>query len=402
MLQLPKEALIQYEELQALLESPPAHVLPNSFWPLVCTDITNSTASDPSSHSPSSPGQSSTTSPTPVPSSDEKRKDLSIESVSAEGRPTVETSSATTSTSTVGTLSATVTSPQKHSVKLQSEEAIASQLSVGIWGDSVTQGESIFQYSINVARMKVLKNKIGVFELQKYVFARRYYFYNKLGKYVKCAEISWKFVTMIGPPLRSKLESISGLQNAAVSLATATSSSSLPDQQSNSSNTPRPRPVAYNHGGSMKSKEHLLEVPIDSLKASLTVTDMLKLADVWVLCTAIMLSSSTIAHALSMSGASSDFAIEERYQCLEHACKLLQFCCGTLERGVATVNCCQSVTRTSSLCHDMAVTYAGWSSLGALREQFGVIFDTRDRGESGEGGADFGKKRSEVGAVVGD
>jgi hypothetical protein len=77
-----------------------------------------------------------------------------------------------------------------------------------LWTDACKNGEEVLFYSINQARMRVLKNKIGVLELCRYVFCRQFYFLSTLGKLVACAEKSSSYLKST----RSKIERYLQLQ----------------------------------------------------------------------------------------------------------------------------------------------------------------------------------------------
>ena len=48
--------------------------------------------------------------------------------------------------------------------------------SAPLWEDSLNEGENVLLYSINSARMRILKNKISIRELRRYVFSRQVHF----------------------------------------------------------------------------------------------------------------------------------------------------------------------------------------------------------------------------------
>lgn len=121
LMQLPHEALRQYGELEALLGVVPDGILPRNDWPLTIPEDCRVSA------------KVATTQPQSVSNSDE-------------------TSSG---------------SPIRDGAQSEFES---------LWKDPLTEGESVLAYSINSARMRILKNKIGIRELRRYVFSRQMHF----------------------------------------------------------------------------------------------------------------------------------------------------------------------------------------------------------------------------------
>jgi hypothetical protein len=60
-------------------------------------------------------------------------------------------------------------------------------------------------YSINVARLKILKNKMTALELHRYVFARQMHLLNQLEKPVACAEKALHFMNFACSHIEAKL-----------------------------------------------------------------------------------------------------------------------------------------------------------------------------------------------------
>ena len=84
-------------------------------------------------------------------------------------------------------------------IKKKDAEEVAEE---GPWVSPCKQGEAVLQYSINHARMKVLKNKLSKLELHQYIFARECYFLFSLGKASACAERGVSFITSIRAELQ--------------------------------------------------------------------------------------------------------------------------------------------------------------------------------------------------------
>jgi hypothetical protein len=65
-----------------------------------------------------------------------------------------------------------------------------------LWTDACKSGEDVLFYSINQARMRVLKNKIGLLELYRYVFCRQFFFLSSMGKLSVCADKATKYLQL--------------------------------------------------------------------------------------------------------------------------------------------------------------------------------------------------------------
>jgi len=128
MMQLPSESFIQYEELEALLAfAPPGH-LPDNDWPMVLPESSKSA----SKHQA------------------EAAADASLQG----GGSSLATASATAAAKTAGDLP-----DETH-----------------VFATPCRLGDEVLVYSINTSRMKILKNKMGVAELHRYLFARQMFF----------------------------------------------------------------------------------------------------------------------------------------------------------------------------------------------------------------------------------
>lgn len=150
MMQLPGESLVQYEELEALLSLAPSNSLPESEWPLIPSDL------------PAKKGGPSLT---------------------------------------------TISSPiLKETVEMMNNMSNGATPCPPLWLCAMQQGETLLTYSINHARMKVLKSKLCMLELSQYVFARECFFLYILGKHSLCAEKGLMFITNMRSLLKHKLD----------------------------------------------------------------------------------------------------------------------------------------------------------------------------------------------------
>lgn len=143
MMQLPDNALSQYEELEATLSYAPDGVLLESDWPMVASES--------------------------LKPSDNAKDDAASKS---KGDPSSEGDTESVS-------------PLKRS----------SHRSKDVFSDACKNGEDVVAYSINLARMKILQKKMSVLELHRYVFARQMFFLIAyLERPVSCAEKALAFI----------------------------------------------------------------------------------------------------------------------------------------------------------------------------------------------------------------
>mmetsp|Transcript_12246 Transcript_12246/g.18546 ORF Transcript_12246/g.18546 Transcript_12246/m.18546 type:complete len:1341 (+) Transcript_12246:602-4624(+) len=159
MMQLPGEALVQYEEIEALLSFASTAALPENNWPLTPLDIPGGTSG----------GKKS------------KTKDRSSLDSSTSGSPTRRS----------------VTHEENDSGSNVSNE-------LSLWANICQQGAALLTYSINHSRMKVLKNRISILELHHYVFARECFFLLSLGRPAACAEKGMIFISSVHTQLQKK------------------------------------------------------------------------------------------------------------------------------------------------------------------------------------------------------
>lgn len=171
MMQLPSEALLQYEELEGLLAFAPTEALPDTDWPFVPFEP------------PSSGKHASKNS-----SSDRDREKKSTSPIGAG------------STSEEGKLASAA---KDDHVSGRGEADV-----VPIWMCVCQQGLSILRYSINHARMKVLKNQFGLLELQHYVFSRMCFFLFTLSRPTACAEKAIVFLNSVRSSIQLKVDAI--------------------------------------------------------------------------------------------------------------------------------------------------------------------------------------------------
>jgi hypothetical protein len=137
--QLPGEALIQYEELEALLSFTPNLLLHESEWPWTYSDQSKAITAAPQNE----------------PSRDPSASDG--------------------------------------------------------WIGSCRNGDDVLLYSMNAARTKILKNKVSIWELYRYVFSRQFFLLLQLNKPLGCCEKGYNFVTTMRSMIDHKLVDTSAL-----------------------------------------------------------------------------------------------------------------------------------------------------------------------------------------------
>jgi len=145
MMQLPSESFIQYEELEALLSfAPPGH-LPDNEWPMVTT---------------------------------ESSKSASKHQVDA---------------------AADANALQADSKEKEIDET-------AVFNTPCRLGDEVLVYSINSSRMKILKNKMGVAELHRYLFARQMYFLSILRNPTNFAQKGLSFLVGAMTSIHDRLQ----------------------------------------------------------------------------------------------------------------------------------------------------------------------------------------------------
>lgn len=72
--------------------------------------------------------------------------------------------------------------------------------------DAVKNGDDVVVYSINLARMKILKNKMSLLELHRYVFARQMFFLITLQRPVHCAQKGLEFLKFCSNVVEKKVQ----------------------------------------------------------------------------------------------------------------------------------------------------------------------------------------------------
>lgn len=90
-----------------------------------------------------------------------------------------------------------------------------------IMADPVKNGDDIVTYSINLARMKVLKSKMNLLELYRYIFARQMFFLVTLHRPVQCAEKVRRFLSFAYQSTESKTAEIADPHERAMALMQA-------------------------------------------------------------------------------------------------------------------------------------------------------------------------------------
>jgi hypothetical protein len=149
MMQLPADALLQYEELEALVTFVPSGILPESDWPMINETIRIS--------------------------SPKKSHDKDIDKLS-------------------------------HTKNVK--ELPSNNKDKDPWIYACRQGDEILSYSINLARMRIVQNKISLIELNKYIFSRQIHFLIELDKPLLCAEKGLSFITTTRDIIKKKIEFI--------------------------------------------------------------------------------------------------------------------------------------------------------------------------------------------------
>lgn len=148
LMQLPQEALRQYGELEALLSVVPVGTLPDNDWPLPVVDDSG----------------------------------VGLRKIGmGTGTGTGNDGEIANALGTVG-------------AECAAEENAVDNFK-SFWKDPMREGENILLYSINSARMRVLKNKIGIRELRRYLFARQIHFLAQQHKGRECAVKALQYVT---------------------------------------------------------------------------------------------------------------------------------------------------------------------------------------------------------------
>lgn len=153
MMQLPSEAFIQYEELEALLAFAPPGQLPDNDWPTVTSESTKS-------------------------------------------------------------------SSKQHSAVAADASNAQTDNSVIDWITPCQYGDDVLNYSINASRMKILKNKMGMAELHRYLFARQMFFLASLKNPINFAQKGCSFVSGAVSGLIGRLEKKSLSQDASLTTHT--------------------------------------------------------------------------------------------------------------------------------------------------------------------------------------
>lgn len=170
MMQLPSEALMQYEELEALLSFSPSGLLPDMDWPFQYLDQISSSKQSNSINSDSSidanASSNSLLSPPPPPLNSENSIMLNLSS----------------------------NSPNP-----------SSNREYDGWLHACRNGDDVLLYSMNSARTRILKNKMSLWELHRYVFARQVFLLQQLHKPQSFIKKGFSFVTSLRKSIDIKL-----------------------------------------------------------------------------------------------------------------------------------------------------------------------------------------------------
>eukprot|EP00981_Chlorochromonas_danica_P003729 scaffold686_cov177-Ochromonas_danica.AAC.13 len=167
MMQLADMALAQYEELEALLSFAAWNTLPDSDWPMVSPMVDSNQPG--SSGGITSSSSSSTTGPN--------------DGVINGGTNNVD---------------APPPPPPPLSTPSSSREK-------DLFSDAVKNGDDIVAYSINLSRMKILRNKMSLLEYHRYLYARQIFFLVQLQRPVQCATKSRGFLLFVYNAVWKKL-----------------------------------------------------------------------------------------------------------------------------------------------------------------------------------------------------
>ena len=159
MMQLPSESFIQYEELEALLAfAPPGH-LPDNDWPMVLPESSKSAS---------------------------KHQAEAAADASLQGGG-----------SSLATASNAAAAAAKTAGDLPDE--------THVFTTPCRLGDEVLVYSINTSRMKILKNKMGVAELHRYLFARQMFFLTILKNATSFAQKGLAFIQAVMANINERL-----------------------------------------------------------------------------------------------------------------------------------------------------------------------------------------------------
>eukprot|EP01041_Mallomonas_annulata_P000808 gene808-1576_t len=326
MMQLPSEALQAYETLELLLQQIPIDLLPKSFWPLTTGDIITSKTKLKSNNGSNNSNESNSKESVLSPSSSEHEHNK------------LHSNNTTTST-TPANITTTTSNNIDH------------------WNDALTHGEGLLAYSINNARMKVLKNKIGLYELQRYIFARRCYFLLWINKATVCVELGISYIMSARSILQERLDELRKNSTLA-SLTSISTSSSI---------------------GSVVSESRLnatTDSVTDQLRSILTTTDIHRAVDIWAISAAVSLTKIsrkiTFSYTLSPTNNDNDNNTNE---CGINICNLLSFAMSKLQNILLSKTC--SLEYSRKLIIVIILKMNDWSSFQMIRDEYSNIFQIK-------------------------
>jgi len=190
MVRLPYEALLLYDELQALL--PQAQALEGqgsvSGWPLA---------------------------PAPI-SSKASASTAAIVSEIEEGE---------TGTGTGAEEAHASTAKDAKDQLGDGSTSVSASNDPGTYRGAILQGDDILSYSINSARKRILKSRLNSLELHRYIFARQAYFQGMLGQWGLCADRGLQYVKSTTRAISRRLDKEEAMLNARIAEAGASMNS---------------------------------------------------------------------------------------------------------------------------------------------------------------------------------
>ena len=181
MMQLPGEALVQYEEIEALLAFAPKSIKDIGGWPIF-------DSTDPFGNDGSSSSSSSGSGVGAVGAANGKVNDRDSSNINNIGN------------GEKGGTGDTDAGKEK-------SDTNQNQGAESTWSWLCQEGDGLLHYSINTARMRILKNRIGLLELHRYIFARECYFLYGLGRPASCVEKGNVFISFVRKTISKRIDS---------------------------------------------------------------------------------------------------------------------------------------------------------------------------------------------------
>jgi len=260
MVRMPYEALLLYDELQALL--PQAQALEGqgslSGWPLVPAPLPAKNAD-----------AGSTTTAT------------SAAAAAAAAAPEAEITtveSANNAAYVDGDLAAPPTVLQVQTVTMEDTNTRKDPADPGTYRGPILQGDDILSYSINSARKRILKSRISSLELHRYIFARQAYFQGLLGQWGLCAGRGLQYVKSTSRAIFRRLDK----EDVQLKSRKAEAEASLATPPALSSSLAPPRVPDEYHPATQQHLQHM-----QTLTAALeSVIAKRRAVDAWAIATA--------------------------------------------------------------------------------------------------------------------